>query len=80
MVVNAIADSLKAEFAKRNMPMNEDRPTYGIGLTMAILFCCSIIPVLGSLASLGGLVCWIIYWVKVSEYKNKLEIMIPPAH
>ena len=79
MVVSAIADSLKAEYAKRNIPVQEDRPSYGIGLTYCILFVCGIIPFLGGLASLGGLVCWIIYWVKIAEYKNKLAAMVPPA-
>ena len=27
---------------------------------------------LGGLASLAGLVCWIVYWVKISNYKNQL--------
>lgn len=72
IVVNRIADSLKAEFQKRNIPSDEDRPGYSIGLTYCILYCCGIIPVLGVLASLAGLVCWIIYWVKISGYKQKL--------
>ncbi|MCX6294778.1 MAG: hypothetical protein NTX97_01720 [Bacteroidetes bacterium] len=73
IVVNRIADSLKAEFAKRNVPVDEDRPGYSIGLTYCILYCCSIIPILGGLAAIGGLVCWIIYWVKIAGYKTKLE-------
>lgn len=72
IMVGHIADSLKAEFNSRNMPANEERPGYGIGLAYSICFVCSIIPVLGGLASLGGLVCWIIYWVKISNYKNQL--------
>lgn len=78
-VVAAIADSLKAEYAKRSIPVQEERPCYGIGLTMAILRCCTIIPFLGALAGLGWLVCWIIFWVKVSEHKNKLAMMMPPV-
>ncbi len=27
---------------------------------------------LGGLASIAGLVCWIVYWVKISNYKNQL--------
>ena len=73
VVVNRIADSLKAEFAKRNIPCEEDRPGYSIGLTYCILYCCGIIPFLGVLASIGGVVCWIIYWVKISGYKTKLD-------
>lgn len=72
IVVNRIADSLKAEFIKRNIILQENRPGASIGITYCVLNCCSIIPFLGILAGLGGLVCWIIYWVKVSNYKNLL--------
>jgi hypothetical protein len=73
IVVNRIADSLKAEFAKRGITGEEDRPGFGIGITHCILNCCSIIPFLGVLAGLGHLVCWIIYWVKIHGYKTKLQ-------
>jgi len=73
IVINRMADSLKAEFAKRNVVVEEDRPGYTIGLTYCILMCCSIIPILGSLAVMGGIVCWIIYWVKIAGYKTKLQ-------
>ena len=72
IVVTKLADSLKAEFADRNISVGEDRPGYNLGITYCALFCCSIIPVLGGLASLGGLVCWIIYWVKINEFKMRL--------
>jgi len=73
IVINRIADSLKSEFAKRNISIVEDRPGYTIGLTYCILFCCGWIPVLGAFASIAGLVCWIIYWVKINGYKTKLQ-------
>ena len=72
IVVQKIADSLKAEFADRNISVGDERPGYNIGLAYCILFCCSIVPVLGGLASIGGLVCWIIYWVKINEFKARL--------
>ena len=71
-VVGYIADSLKLEFNKRNIPV-EDRPAYSIGLTYSILSACSYVPFLGGLAELGALVLWIIYWVKINEYKTKLQ-------
>lgn len=73
IVVNRIADFLKAEFAKRNIQVAEDRPGYSIGITYCILYACSIIPVLGALAVIGGLICWIIYWVRIADYKTKLQ-------
>lgn len=45
-----------------------------LGLTYSILAACSIIPYLGMLAGLAGLIVLIIYLVKVNELKN----MIPP--
>lgn len=47
------------------------RPTYDMGLTFCILSLCSCIPILGSFASIAGLVCWIIYWTQIVAYKNK---------
>ncbi|MCW3071580.1 MAG: hypothetical protein JWO44_1470 [Bacteroidetes bacterium] len=73
IVVNRIADSLRAECTERNIPMEEERPGASIGLAYCILFCCGIIPILGSLASIAGLVCWIIYWIRIAGYKTKLE-------
>lgn len=73
IMVNRIADSLKAELAKRNMPSDEDRPGYSIGIAFCILMACGIIPLIGVIASIGGFVCWIIYWVKIAGYKTKLQ-------
>lgn len=68
-----MADSLKAECASKNLKVDEDGPGIGIGLAYCILFCCSLIPFLGILAALGGFICWIIYWVKINDYENKLR-------
>ena len=83
IVVSRISDSLKNEFNSwandnsilgdtESLNLTNRRPTYDIGLAYCILFCCSIIPFLGFFASLAGLVCWILYWVKLSEFKNKI--------
>jgi hypothetical protein len=71
-VIN-VSDSLKKEFETRGMKPAEDRPGYSIGITFCILFCCSVIPVLGALAAIAGLICWIIFWVKISNYRAELE-------
>lgn len=73
IIVNNLADSLKAEFSKRNIINNENRPGISIGLTYCILICCSIIPFLGMLTGLAGAICWIIYWSKISGFKAKLQ-------
>lgn len=73
VIVNRLSDSLKKEFGSRNLPINEAEPGKTIGITYCILRCCSIVPFLGILASIGGLVCWIIHWAKIAEYKRLLE-------
>lgn len=70
-VIN-VSDSLKLEFESRGIKPQEVRPAYSIGLTFCILSCCSIIPFLGILCSIAALVCWIIFWVKVGNYKALL--------
>ena len=72
-IVTKVAESLRLEFKQRNIPTGAEKPGYSIGLAYCILVCCTIIPVLGLLTSIAGLVCWIIYWVKINGYKAELE-------
>jgi hypothetical protein len=58
--------------------LSYSRPTYGIGLAMCICVCCTMlsnlgVPLLGGLASLGALVCWIIYWIELARFKSKVQ-------
>jgi hypothetical protein len=70
-VVINIAKSLGAEFQKRGIA-EEPEPGKKLGLIMCILACCSIIPLLGILCSIGALVCWIMYWIKIAGYSAKI--------
>ena len=70
-VVINVAKSLGAEFQKRGMT-EEANPGQTIGMVMCILACCGIIPLLGVLCSLGALVCWIIYWIKIAGFSAKI--------
>ena len=72
-IVARMADSLYLEFSKRNIQNTEQRPGYNYGIAYCILLAASIIPILGFLAVLGAAVCWVIYWVKISEYRNLLR-------
>jgi hypothetical protein len=74
IIVGNIADTLKAEFAQRNINVGEDRPGYNIGLIFCILMVCTIVPFVGFLTGVGALVCWIIYWVKISEFRSTLRM------
>lgn len=70
IMVSRIADSLMEECIRLNIPLSEQRPTYNIGLTYNICSLISdVIPILGPLAALTT---WIMYWIKVNEYKKLL--------
>lgn len=70
IVVDKIAQSIGAECSRLKIPVRENKPTYGIGLAWNICNCFTIIPVIGGLAAL---VTFIIYWVKVAEFKNLIN-------
>ena len=72
-VVLNISKSLEAEFRKRGIA-SEPNPGKTIGLVMCILACCGIIPLFGVLFSLGGLVCWILYWIKIAGFSSRLAV------
>ena len=69
IVVERIANSLEAEFAQRGMEVDEKRPGYSVGIAYCVLNILFFVP----FAGIAGLVCWIIYWVKVNDYKNMLR-------
>lgn len=73
IVVSRIADSLRDEFHARSISVNEERPGHFLGMAYCILFLCGILPYIGLLTILAGFVCWIIYWVKISGFKNRLR-------
>jgi hypothetical protein len=67
IVVLNMAKSLAAEFQKRGMA-EDPNPGQTLGLVMCIgnLICGPV-----------GLICWILYWVKIAGYSGK--IAAPPA-
>jgi hypothetical protein len=77
LMVNYIAESLRNEFNERNMNIPDEKPGTPLGTVYASLYAGSLIgnfiPIIGPLIGLGGLVCWIIYWVKIAGYKTQLE-------
>ncbi len=72
IIVTKMADSIKAQFESRGVAIAE-RPGFGIGLAACILNCGNLIPVLNVVVTIPGLICWIIYWVKISGYKKQIE-------
>lgn len=73
IVITRVADSIQAELTERGQQVTE-RPGYNIGLSYAILSVCSLLPIpfIKSLLSLAALICFIIHWVKIAEYKRLL--------
>jgi hypothetical protein len=78
-----ISETLEREFRQRNLPI-EPQPLRTLGLAVAILHVCWIIPVVHIFTGIAGIICWIFYWVKVSDYSNQLIAQPvgypPPAH
>jgi len=85
IVVNRIADSIRREYESWQndsilglsdasaMYLVKRRPTADIGIAASVLLCCGIIPVLGYLAILAGVICRIIYWIRLIKYKGIIE-------
>lgn len=76
IIVSRISDSIKAESFSRNIELKETRPAYSIGLAMCIFNCTSIFSkvfgIFGIFTVIGFLVCWIIYWSKITSYKKQI--------
>ena len=77
IVIN-MAKSLHAEFVSRNM-VEEQSPGQGIGLATCILNAVGVIPYVGWLTGIPALICWIIYWVKIAGFSNKIALPYRPA-
>lgn len=71
ILVSRISESLHNEFTKRNI-LEDPHPGKSIGIAYCALGVCSIIPFIGILTFIPALICWIIYWVKIAGYSNKL--------
>ena len=80
-VVLKTSESLDAEIKHRNIPGIERNPGRGVGLASCILSAwvslVGWIPYVGLFLSflpgLAGVVCWIVYWVRISRIAGLLE-------
>lgn len=68
IVLNHLFDSLYAEKASKDIKFQNLKQNKQLGLTVCILACCMFVPGVRTLAFLGYLVCWIIFWIKVNDY------------
>jgi hypothetical protein len=67
-----ISVSLEREFRQRGLPVEHD-PARSLGLALAILHACSIIPLVNLFTGIAALVCFVLYWIKISGYSRQLE-------
>jgi hypothetical protein len=72
IVVSRLTKSLGDEFRRRGIG-NDPEPGGSLGITMCVLQACSLVPLLGILSSLAGFICWILYWVKISDCSRILS-------
>jgi len=77
ILVGHVSRSLRNEFNRKRTPGVEAEPGKSIGLAMCILAPCAIAPIVGVFAAVGGLICWILYWVKISGYSQLLLAASP---
>jgi hypothetical protein len=68
-VVKNVSESIKSWAAENGQSVGD--AGYTIGLVACIANCCGLIPLVNVLAGPAGLVCFIIWWVKVAGF-NKL--------
>jgi len=71
IMVDGVAKSLRNECARLQIPTRESKPTFGAGLAWCICNILSIIPLFGPLAAL---VTFIVYWIKIAEYKRLIVV------
>jgi hypothetical protein len=79
-LVSSIASSLSNEFSDRNIAVDEKRPGETIGFINSIFLVLWFInaftkfdpEAINFILSLGALITWIIYWVKIRKYKKLL--------
>lgn len=77
VVVSRIASSLANEFNRRKM-IKDPAPGKSLGLAFCILFVCGLIPIISIFACMAGMVCGILYWIKIAKYSAELSNPIPP--
>ena len=72
IVVTRVSSSLKHEYRDRRWNSRGEDFGQSIGIAYCACTVVSCIPYLGAIVGIGGLVCFIMYWVKISSYRNEL--------
>jgi len=77
-VVTSVGRTLHNEFEKRGI-RETARPGQALGLLTSVLWLLTWVPFLRILALLAGLVCWVLYWIKIGDYSAKLAQPAPSS-
>jgi hypothetical protein len=72
ITVNRVAESLSNEFYDRGWDRKGEDYGRSVGTTYCIMNLLGWIPYCGALFGIVGLVCFIIYWVKIANYSSQL--------
>jgi len=72
VMINKVGMTLRAEFNERGIKCQENKPGYSEGILYSTLMICGIIPGIGFLFVLVGVVCWIVNWRKMNSYSRLL--------
>jgi hypothetical protein len=67
-----ICESVKNEYSSRNIDAQSSF-SKELAIALPILTVCSIIPFLGILSGFASIVIFIVFWVKMAEYKKFLR-------
>jgi hypothetical protein len=72
ITVNKVSKSVRDEFDERGV---EEYGDFGqqLGISYAALILAWVIPYVGFLFGIAGIVCWILYWVKIARYARTLR-------
>ena len=73
MMVSKITETLRKEFRDRGRHPEGDFGN-GVGLTYCICNCLGWVPIVSYITGLVGLVCFIIYWVKIAGISKELAV------
>ena len=73
IVVSRMASSLANEFQLRGM-VNDPEPGKSLGMIFCIFNLCALIPVLAIFFGMAGMICWVLYWMKIANYSAEIAV------
>ena len=70
IIVINLVKSIKAASGAKGVAVKNLTTFYNLGIAMCVLNCLFFVPFLNIFASFASIVCFIIFWIKVAEYKT----------